>query len=484
MGALLTLLAVGIDPTVQQAIAIRTRNKDDVRQAHIPRAQSFVQFGSSEIAGDRNIWPTSSFMGFIFSAIFSGPSQVGKTSSDIVADCPTGNCNFPVYQTLAVCSECENITDLVGTSCFEWTDGDHMGWQTCRSQLPNSLHINQTVSTDDKLDLSYGLTVSTSTYLPLTKPMPRGIDIMRWSVINGTMSANNLSLSASQCLLYWCIKTLKGRVVDGLLAEEELDSWYDKDARIDVNLTKLDALSQTINLTAPLKGSSALSSPFAIGTAAHADLVDLLTKSLSFSNSLAPLVNSTTTILELEPDASNNFSRNSYFGNINYSTNLPLFQVLCQVLGYGPAGIVSNTAKAITAYIRTLSAEDQWRVSELDNITYPVLGIGPANGTAYTLQVYIHVRWAWISFTAAILSLTIVFLVLIMAQSARHNILIWKSSPLALLFHGLNAEEVLRSDKNDVADMYSRSKNMRVQLGNTASGVKLKNEVNLDGRIT
>jgi hypothetical protein len=70
-----------------------------------------------------------------------------------------------------------------------------------------------------------------------------------------------------------------------------------------------------------------------------------------------------------------------------------------------------------------------------------------------------------------------------MAQSARNDIAIWKSSPLALLFHGLNVEEVLRSDKDDVADMYSRSKNMRVQLGNTASGVKLKNEVNLDERI-
>jgi hypothetical protein len=197
----------------------------------------------------------------------------------------------------------------------------------------------------------------------------------------------------------------------------------------------------------------------------------LLEKTLTFSNSFAPIVNLTTNFLELRPDISNNIGTDS--------PSIQSFQAMRQVQESGLVKMASNFAKAITTYIRTI---DKVIDPEPGFGVVPVAGIGPANGTAYALQVYIHVRWPWISFTAAILLFTIVFLALIMAQSARHDIGIWKSSPLALIFHGLEVEDVQYTHQDNVANMQSRSKNMRVRLGNTASGVKFKKEQKLNER--
>jgi hypothetical protein len=236
MGALLTLLAVGIDPTVQQAIVIRTRHVVDARQAQLPRAQSIRTYPyiTTESGTKLDLLPSLSMVGSICSAISGDSSQGWKASSDVVADCPTGNCTFPVFQTLAVCFECADISDFVKRSCFEWRDELSSVLKTCRSELPNSLHINQTVLSKERDPIrTERQTVAASTIVPLAKPMSYGLDIARFTFMNGTSKENNISaVSASQCLLYWCVKTLEAGVVDGRLSEQELNSWYDKDARL------------------------------------------------------------------------------------------------------------------------------------------------------------------------------------------------------------------------------------------------------------
>jgi hypothetical protein len=94
MDALLTLLAVGIHPTVQQSIAIRTRNEVNVRQAHIPRAQSFIQWTFASLRGG-GIVPTASMVGSLYSGMFFSSTRTGKASLDTVPGCPIGNCTLP-----------------------------------------------------------------------------------------------------------------------------------------------------------------------------------------------------------------------------------------------------------------------------------------------------------------------------------------------------------------------------------------------------
>jgi hypothetical protein len=64
------------------------------------------------------------------------------------------------------------------------------------------------------------------------------------------------------------------------------------------------------------------------------------------------------------------------------------------------------------------------------------------NGTAYQLGV--SVRWSWIVLPAALVLLSVVFLVVVMIQTARSPVAAWKGSPLAILFFDVE-QEIKRS---------------------------------------
>lgn len=82
-----------------------------------------------------------------------------------------------------------------------------------------------------------------------------------------------------------------------------------------------------------------------------------------------------------------------------------------------------------------------------------------------TVQVqYIHVRWAWLSLPASIILLGLLLLLITMVESHRAKALVWKCSPLALLFHPLDGwtnEEMNHSSKRE---MEKCAKSMRGQL--------------------
>jgi hypothetical protein len=90
---------------------------------------------------------------------------------------------------------------------------------------------------------------------------------------------------------------------------------------------------------------------------------------------------------------------------------------------------------------------------------------GPFMGTAYELQAYIAIRWIWLAFPASLLVLTLLFLVFIVAQSAESGVAVWKSSPLVLLFHGLNTSSVEQvHGVIEIADMEDHARTMEVSL--------------------
>lgn len=65
----------------------------------------------------------------------------------------------------------------------------------------------------------------------------------------------------------------------------------------------------------------------------------------------------------------------------------------------------------------------------------------PVKGDAWHTETCSSVQWPWLAYPAALLVLTFVFLLATIVQSACYSRKrIWKSSPLALLFHGLDTD--------------------------------------------
>ena len=67
-------------------------------------------------------------------------------------------------------------------------------------------------------------------------------------------------------------------------------------------------------------------------------------------------------------------------------------------------------------------------------------GSSPFEGIAYKTETYVHVRWAWFAYPATLLALSLLYLLGTIIESRNREILVWKSSNLALLLHGQGLE--------------------------------------------
>ena len=114
---------------------------------------------------------------------------------------------------------------------------------------------------------------------------------------------------------------------------------------------------------------------------------------------------------------------------------------------------MDNVATAMTNYFRD---------SSNDTIT----------GQAGQTELFVHVTWPWITLPASLVLAGTIFLMLAMYQTKRLKASIWKTSELALLFHG---SEESYPDLNASLDRSSEMKN-------AALGIKTKMEKSSSGK--
>jgi len=89
-----------------------------------------------------------------------------------------------------------------------------------------------------------------------------------------------------------------------------------------------------------------------------------------------------------------------------------------------------------------------------------------APGTVFQNETFIRVRWAWFTLPTALALFTLIFFMYTLTEIARRERHTnWKSSPLALLFHGLDKETQERySQLDDLDEMDEKAKEVNVQL--------------------
>lgn len=93
-------------------------------------------------------------------------------------------------------------------------------------------------------------------------------------------------------------------------------------------------------------------------------------------------------------------------------------------------------------------------------------GSSPFVGVAHKTETYVHVRWAWFAYPATVLVLSLLYLLGTIIESQKRDVLIWKSSNLALLLHGQGLE-LSRSDDmpvNPLSEMTAMIKDIEIEL--------------------
>lgn len=137
---------------------------NSTKSATIGRAQSFVQWDTQYFPfyPGNNIslnilvrpevnqvfLPPTDMVTAMFNGMFPGASGPNTSAFSPNLSCPTGNCTFPPFKTLAVCSECKNITNALSKKCqpveINYRGNPRMATAFCEFSLPNGLKMNKT----------------------------------------------------------------------------------------------------------------------------------------------------------------------------------------------------------------------------------------------------------------------------------------------------------------------------------------------------
>lgn len=91
-------------------------------------------------------------------------------------------------------------------------------------------------------------------------------------------------------------------------------------------------------------------------------------------------------------------------------------------------------------------------------------------GKAYTTQTYVLVTWPWLILPVGlVLASCIVFLAAIISSS-RYQTIVWKSSSLATLFHGIARDEGCNGHSVYRKQMENTAQEVKSQLAESSDG--------------
>ena len=391
-------MSIGVGPFVQQMAAIRNNRVNSDIPASTTRTEAFT-----EVAGFTHGQPTSDMMSAIYNALFIDSDTVNSDpntyGTSVTPNCPTGGCDIPPFQTLAICSQCSDVSHLLTTR-------EERGCESPIASffLPNGLHLNKTIPGSDLISTSATLPHGGMEGLSGIKDFGPSA-FFNLSAISAPKKAPLSNATATHCSLYWCVNTYSASMEGNRAKEKLVDTYHDAGAHYDKG---------TLNLRPPVKGSSTASN-FSITDASS--LTGWLVDKLQFNNTPNSWCNSQNAFTVDGEPKENEFLR--------IILNAPLSDSFGKIAA-GMTKHVRSEQRRVQSYHGKIST----------SFSYPY--IEPAHGTSWTVQTQLHVRWVWIILPALLIILTMIFLIVTALQSRHRRLDIWKSSTIPLLCSGLD----------------------------------------------
>ena len=424
-------LAVG--PFLQQIVSINSCQiiADDV-QATIPRTNVYdasLQFESMNV--DQGI-STAIVKGLI--------SQVAN-SSTVTPSCSTGNCTFQGYKSLGISSDCQDITDTLEIECSD------ISYESCTYKLNSGIGI-QCDSTDNSQQLFI-----IASYTPNATWAFMGYEVISLNVTleEDTQYNNSLNIKATayRCQFGQSIGTYTASITNGHFEE--------------VLYSTILASSSTGTLS--LSGDKSTSQVMV-------ELDCLSTFERGQLASLGHNMNDVSGFIVLNVTQNNNATEwNTTYAplhcmyaawDVEFITGFVNSFLLD---GYSSTGYNEGTLNpspeltiAMLNFLylngnNTLSSINSTMASIANSLTLVMRSTAPqgdtyynapAIGIAYRTEVCVQVLWEWLSLPVFLAIMAVLFFIftLVAARGRRRGSSEkrndWKTSIVALLFHGLD----------------------------------------------
>lgn len=444
LGALLTVLALAINPFAQQVATYQLEQVASFQNSTLP-----VRFSYPNDL-------VSSFKAAAYNGLF------GSRHNSLTPCCPSRNCSWAPYQTLAVCSQCVNVTGLI-----EYTQSNHRvpgcdlddHESSCLWSLPNGLALNN------------GAALNTSGTLP-----PIMLDKVGHSLVNFSMLGYDQKQDpvATECSLYWCVNTYTAIVNNTIFTEQFSSSWYNATSTLPLAdipsaedlFNLMDTGSGAIelyNITPPTGGGKVQPNVNLSNDEMEFDSFEIVRlENYLVSNTLGVLA-------WLGPLLSGNVTEN--FGPSTDAMDL-FYEGYAGASAFGVAFSAVTITVVQDTFDRLAQSLTTWiRTSQKSSVD---LGMGEAVGIIWRSETVVKVRWAWLSLPCVLLAGTSVFLVSTIMGTTKKQLGIWKSSSLALLFHGLGKESgEISDDLGHLVGMGTTAEKTWVRLVDEGHGARL-----------
>ncbi|KAI0858274.1 hypothetical protein F4860DRAFT_517004 [Xylaria cubensis] len=458
LGAVITILSLAIDPFLQQitkfesvpvaigtsSISSRVIFEMNVSPKGDADRDSFAQIPAAFI-------PLAN-QGLYFDGDLDDPFS--RNTLQLRPRSTGGNITFQPAETLAVCSQCANITHLLpppencelgNEECCADGDCDDLWWKW---ELPNgvstgwshygdrSTMVLQAVSSKSLLEIDM---TGRLTILNLTVIAPT------WIYVDGDYDHGaGRAGSAQECTLYWCVNKYESALRGGVLNETLISSHSVGELEPnDVPFFSIKPPGSNASVARP--NDSQLYGDYSSGWINGSFLVNTVSHQLLRNYFLNKF---------LEGDV---ISLNKY----NPGAAIPDYpgrvRLYSKVWLEGPEntthfdlhGIFDAIAQGMTTVVRSPD-ENQPDTDALVKI----------EGTETAMQVIVRVRWIWIALPATLLGAGSIFVLETLIQNSRWKLHSWKSSSLAVLFVGMNlSDEVEHKGVKKVMDMVSIASN-------------------------
>ena len=484
LGAFITVLAIALDPFAQQLVQFEQHlsNAADT-QTIVARAQRYskgTELGTREdsiIPGVITMADYSMQSAISYGLVQQYDTVVQQTSFK----CPSGNCTWSPFESLAVCSVCNNLTDQLTAYAAPynlWYDLNgsldlaaqpefHNG-TTIR--LPNGLFINNldgiSYTTPAFSDGGYGnvymTTLGTGNASKTNSLEDNDSLIWAMSILKLQESSNsslvwpNIPVEAIECGLFYCIKQYSSIVQNGVLQEAET---YVSTISRDSNSWQL-IISNGHNYSGIILNANEVQSLEFNNITSADPRTDLM-----FGNGF--------NVSQAAIDSISNYFQNQFSNipNLNYTYSMDGEQ---RPEDTSPTPVTLNGFYSNPLYSPSVMQVlfDSFNINEtfrsLARSMSNALRAGADNSTVQSggkgvMKTHYRIQWPWIALHALLVLAGIAFLAITIVKTKEARVPTWKSSSLAPLSCSTEIGDVLAGIES-IEMMEEKASQHRVRL--------------------
>jgi hypothetical protein len=417
--------------------------------ASVPVANNYSRTVYNEYNFSINGQQTADLDHQVMSALYVGiVSPPANASAAMTATCDSGNCTFSdvlnttraSHMSLAICGECQDFTSSIKTTINE--NGTRHTLPPVAGYSNSSASIwlgNTTTGWSEEISLvsyeGFGYGLSDEQNFDNRIALFDAVMISNCSPVYDASGTSECSYEplAVRCSIFPCVKTYRAEITNFVLNETELSSQ-------------------------PLENSNGVMLDYSDKILRDGKWSACRQSDKPISESDVPLEDSSGKITWIEQGCVWYFGADEAQGlGETLTWNGVLEAIPDSETAAGASGAlwlerIYNNGKATMETVRT-------NIDGLANsLTAAIRQYGAANeaikpiGTTWRNETCITVQWAWLSLPAVLLLLAIIFLVILIWKTKSRQVVLWRSSPLALLFHGLD---------QDVKDKYGALEEVR-----------------------